>query len=478
MAYTNSPETSTYTTKRVSFVNNPQQRGSNVNQDARLVNLLVDKFTSTEGATPKYYTKSRPGLQETYSTTSGTGRGLYVWRGATFSVVGNSVYRNTSFVQSLSTYSGQVGFTEFVNSSGTVSLVLVDGVNGYVFADTSTPGTLITSPDFPSTHVPHPIFLDGYLFLAKADTQDIYNSNLNDPSLWTAGDFLSAELYPDTIQALSKNNNFLYAIGKNSIEYFFDNGNATGSPLSRQASAVQQFGTSAPGTVVQTEKEVVLVGDTASGGHTVWTIDGFKEKEISTPAIRAALVAEGAALSSATAYCLRVSSQKLYILCLSIRTLVYSFDTQLWSEFDSATGTFLCGWGSDGPNGLPYAQGKTNGKIYQMSEYVYSDAGVSFTCSIVTPKLDFETMNRKTGARLALVGDLPDPTYVDTAVNVSWSDDDYNTFSTPRVLSFVADLPILRQLGAFRRRAFKITYSLPHLLRLEGMELDINKGNS
>jgi len=482
MAFTNTPSVSTYTTKRVNFVNNPQQRGGNLAYDASMINMLIEEIPGLTNSNPKYYTRSRAGLSATYTTTSGTGRGIYTWSvsGVSYaiSVVDSSVYSNNTFLQTLTTSTGQCGFTEYVNSSGVVSLVLVDGTKGYIFSSPTAAGTLITDADFPTPHLPNPIFLDGYLFLAKANSEDIYNSDLDHPELWTAGSFISAELYPDTIQALSKNNNFLYAIGTNSIEYFYDIGNATGSPLGREAAAVQQFGTSAPRTIVQTEKEVVLVGETGNGGHTVWTIDGFKEKEISVPAIRSALLAEGSAIYNATAFCIRVSQQKLYVICLTARTLVYSFDTKMWTEWDSAGGAFLCGYAHDGPNGAPYLQAKTGGIVYTMSENYFSDAGTSFTCSIVTPRLDFETINRKTASRLALIGDVPDETLIDSSINISWSDDDYKTWSTPRVLTFNADLPQLKQLGGFRRRAFKFTYSLPHLLRIEGMELDINKGNA
>jgi hypothetical protein len=79
--------------------------------------------------------------------------------------------------------------------------------------------------------------------------------------------------------------------------------------------------------------------------------------------------------------------------------------------------------------------------------------------------------------RLSIIGDVPDSAGNDLAVSVQWSDDDYNTFSTARTLNYTTDLPKIDQLGQFRRRAFKITYSMPYLLRLEGLEVDINKGS-
>ena len=479
MAYSKTPAVQTYETKRVNFISNPQQRGTNAAQDFRLLNMMVEVIKSPVGDQNKYFIKSRPGVTTAFTTATGEGRGIYYWvlngTGYCMAVVGNKVYANGTNVLTLSTSTGTVGFTEFVSSTGTVSLILLDGTDGYVFSN-STTSVKITDADFPTPHVPMPIFIDGYLFVAKANTADVYNSDLDNPSSWTAGDYISAEMYPDLVIALSKNNNYIYAIGSASTEYLYDVANATGSPLGRHDSAVQQFGTAARDSVVQTETEVIMIGETNNGGHTVWTIDGFKAAEVGIPAIKSALLAEGSNLPNAQAFCVRVAGQKCYVICLTNRTLVYSFDTKMWHEWSTASGAFLCAHGTDGPNGSAYLLDKTNGKIYTMDETLFTDAGTAINCVFTSSKLDFDTINRKFMYRLSMIGDVPDSTGTDLAVSVQWSDDDYKTFSSARTLSFNADLPAITQLGQFRRRAFKITYSLPHLLRLEGIEVDINKG--
>lgn len=484
MAYKKQPVESTYDTKRVSFVSSLQQRsGSLPGKDARLVNVMVEAIPSPLTDSKKYFVKSRGGMSVAYTNTAGTGRGIYYWiiSGSSYAmyVIGDKVYSNGTLLQTLATSTGEVGFTEFVSSTGTVSLILLDGTDGYVFSSPTLAPTKITDVDFPTPHLPFPIFLDGYLFVAKPNTQDIYNSNLDDPTKWTAGDFISAEMFPDTIVALSKNNNYIYAIGQSSVEYLYDAANATGSPLQRHDSAVQQFGCAAPGTVVQTEKEVIFIGETNNGGHTVWTIDGFKEKEIGTPAIKGALLAEGSSLASARAHCVRVSSQKLYIITLTARTLVYSFDTQMWHEWACGvdnSAVFLATYATDGPSGSAYLLGRSDGKVYLMNETKLDDAGTAFMCEITTPKLDFDNMNFKFASRLALIGDIPDSSGVLNNLTVDWSDDDYTTWVGNRTLSFNYDFPMIKQLGRFRRRAFRFRYSSAKLLRLEGFELDINKG--
>jgi hypothetical protein len=540
MAQSRTPYIQTYETKRLEFPTNPLGRsGLSPAKDANLVNMIVD--VTKQSKTPKVYLRSRAGTSLAFTTAAGVGRGCYYWlvSGVSYciSVTGNKVYSNGTLLGTLTTSTGSVGFTEHVSSAGVVTLVMCDGINGYVFSNPTTFPTKIiggapwqastlmpagsirtpTTPNgfvytsqttgsgttgvtqptwpttagltvvdgsvtwtcglssFPSPHIPAPQFLDGYIFVAKANSEDIYNCKLDDPLTWD-GSFISAEMYPDTVVTLSKNNNYIYAIGRTSIEYFYDAANATGTPLARQTPAVQQFGTAAADSVVQTEEDVILVGDTGSGGKTVWTINGFKAKEVGNKWIKGILTTEGANLANATAYNIRTSGQKYYVLQLTSRTLVYNFDTDLWSEWQTGSSNFIGANGTDGPNGTPYLQDATNGNIYTMSENVFTDNGANIVCQIITDKEDFGTINRKFMFRFSLIGDVPDSTGVDNTFYISWTDDDYNTWATDRPLSFNNDFPCIAQLGSFRRRAFRIKYSLPHLVRLEGYEVDINKG--
>ena len=544
MARTNSPVESTYSTKRVSFVTSPLQRsGSLPNKDARLVNVMVEMVDGPDKKEKKFYIKSRGGLSTVGSVTAGTGRGCYRWvynnTEYRFVVIGDKVYVNGVLNQTLTTSTGHCGFTEYINGNAIRQLIMLDGTNGYVwtnpanapepiipanwagttayatgrrvkptvtnnfFYEATTGGTSGGSEpawpttvgntvvdgtvtwtcrggSFPTPHVPFPVFINAYLFVAKRDTADIYNSNLNEPLRWTAGDFISAEMYPGNVVALSKNNNYLYAIGDDSVEYFYDAANAVGTPLARHDSAVQQFGCVAPATVVPTEKEVIFIGETDNGGYTVWTIDGFKEEEIGNPMVKGVLLTEGANLANATAFCVRVSNQKLYVVCLTSRTLVYSFDTKMWSEWDSgATGgtVFVGNYATDGPGGAAYVLGRSDGKLYAMSEAYLDDSGTNFQKQWVLDKQDFGTMNRKFMSRLSVIGDVPDYGGASNSITVEWSDDDYNTWSTARTLSFNNDFPMITQLGNFRRRAFRFKYSGAKLLRLEGIEVDINVGS-
>lgn len=477
------------TTKRVSFVAVPHQRGSDPNKDSRLVNFIPEIIDSPFQEGKQTFIRKRPGLELVSILPSASSlRGIYYWSqfDTTYAVVGQTIYRyptggSVSVLGTFSTTTGAIGFTEFTNSTGQNSLIMVDGTD-IVYSTNGTTMSTVTrgSPtNLPTSFIPMPVVMDGYLFLAKTGTQTIFNSVLDDYTNWSdTTQFIDAEMYPDTIQALTKNNNNVIAVGAQSMEYFYDAGIATGSPLQRQAPAVQQFGTSAPMTVVQTEKEVVLVGNTGNGGHTVWAVDGFKENEIGTTPIRMIINAEGAAIANATAYCIRTAGQKLYYLNLTSRTLVYSFDTKVWHEQSFLqTPKFATDNKTAWPLVLcPFVSGGFGG-IAQFNDNVYQDFGTTFSCTVTTIRLDFDSNDRKSCNRLSLIGDSPAGA-VSTTIQMNWFDDDYISLTTGPVITMTSVRAISHRLGMFRRRAFQFVFTQPYPIRLEGMELDLTMGQN
>lgn len=483
MAFTKTPEQSTHITHRFPLVTSPDSRDGTGTKDAKLMNMFPEaiKTPLTGTLSPKKFNvKERPGLVP-YLTqaTTGEGRGIAFFNGGTWTVVGGNLLHNGTVVQALSTSTGQIGFTDY--SGVYKALVLLDGISGWVVKTDNTI-TQITSLDFPTPHVPFPIACDGYLVVAKADTDDIYNSDFEDPLGWTPGNFITAEMYPDTIQALSYNNNYILAIGTNSVEFFYDAGIATGSPFQRNETGVQQFGCLAPRTVVNTEKETIFLGNTLNGGYTGWLLDGFKPTEFTIEPIKQTLDREGSDLRFAKACVFRTMGHKFYMLNLTTRTLVFDFEENLWHEwtYSNLFTSFCCDFITGLDDGRVYLIHRTNGTILYLDPTVATDTitmGGSATpipVEIVTERLDFDTINRKTCSRLSLTGDTPSNGSVN--ISVQWSDDDYVTYSTARTLVLNRIRPMITQLGQFRQRSFRFTYSDVYPLRLMEFEIDINMG--
>lgn len=422
----------------------------------------------------KYYLKKRPGLANFHTLPGGLAQGMFYWNGNYYYAIAGELYVNGTPIFTLATSTGEVGFCEYRDDS-TDELFMCDGIKGYLVHSDNTVFT-ITDPNFPSGHIAKPVFFDGYIFLAGTNTQTIHNSKLQDPTTWPSDGFIDAEMFPDQLVGLAKVQNYIAAVGTTSIEWFYDNANATGSPLQRNAPAVTQFGCPAPDTINQTEKELILVGSTANGGRTIWVIDGFQPTEIANIPVREAIDLEGASLSQASANTIQVGGHKFYVLNLlaSQRTFVYDFEEQMWHEWTSGSGQNNFGWryAADSGNGSPVWLAFSGGPSVQMNPSYYLDTNVPITCTVITTKIDFDTIKRKRLYRLSLIGDGPNGDN-NVPIIVSWSDDDYNTFTSGTTLNMNSSYSTITQLGYTRRRAFKFVYQQSYPLRLEAFEVDI-----
>ena len=536
MAYTPAPENQTYSTEKIPAAYDIEMRpnskfysvASTTYQDAGMINLLSRKEKDASGAV-KIYADTRNPIQGYEIVNSDLPmRGIYIWQKTPttayfYAVCGTGVYTSVDAItwtlrDTLLTGTDRpVRFTEFISDTNVKSLILVDGVEGYVYTS-NLAGTKIVSADFPTPHVPFPVVVNARLYLAKAETGDIYNSNLNDPALWTAGDFISSELYPDDIQALVKINNYLLAIGTQGSEFFYDAANITGSPLARYDGGSLPFGTQIPNSIASNKNVVIMIANENNGENSVKVIENFQAKDIPSTFVVAALnhrlttASNYVTAAAVRGYMFRQHGSLYYGLAfqgddtsspvLINPSFAFSFDTGWWSELrHGATGnapfpvyftgtalsygisTFVGGHVGGSPFFGQMKEGAHNTFTATAEDNIIDGAGSSVIyVELRTPNIDCGTSNLKTMHRFGVkVTESTSSTSTSGApltLSVSYSDDDYATYSTARDLVFGASLkfPFLTQLGAFRQRSFKITYASTSFLRFSEIEMDINKG--
>lgn len=522
MAYTGAPETQTYSTQMVELACGIDQKISGsftgFSKDQGMINVMP--FKHTVDNKEEIWGETRYVVESGIIAPGATGvvRGMHVWEKTAgtiyyFIVVGTAVYSSTlgianSFTQVntlLTAGTGPVRFTEYIDDVNTKKLILVDGVEGYVYT-TNAAGTKITDVDFPTPHVPWPVFMDGYLFLAKAGTGDIYNSNLNDPAAWTAGSFLSSELYPDDIQALLKVNNYILAVGTQGCEYFYDAANATASPLARYEGGSLPFGTQFPNSIAVNKNTVILIANSNDGESSLKIIEEFKTRDIVSSFVINTL---GQAINAATAtyqsilgFFLRQKGELFYGLTYNhtlntaydderadlYPTLVYSFTTGGWTEFRMTT---------DKRWPFVFTHSNTTGKLrtYTAGTFAgvpffgtYSGTGQYDTTSqqyqvyeeIRTAVYSFGTLNRKMCFRVGLVYGRTGDSGT-SPPDISYTDDDWRTTSTARAFAGKnsdgdGGFPFLTQLGSFRQRGFKLSCTGQGPTVWKRLEVDINKG--
>lgn len=508
MAYTSAPETQTYSVERLPAVYDldvpPGSTSSSLSFGMKNIVPLKEN--------DELWGETRYALSGVNVASSGTCRGMYVWEKTIgtvyyFVVVDNAgsskVYTSTTglaaswtAVTTLSTSATTpVRFTEFIDATNVKKLVLVDGIEGYVFT-TNAAGTKITDVDFPTPHIPFPVFIDGYLFLAKAATGDIYNSDLNDPAIWTAGSFISSELYPDDIQALVKINNYLLAIGTHGCEYFYDAANPTASPLARMEGNSLAFGTPFPNTIANSKDVTVFLANNNDGEVVLKLIEGLKSTDIPCPVI--SLLNISLAAGTTTADKLRgYFSRQNGHLCYSFTfngvtnvntpsTYVFSFSSKMWTEFiwGGFNGNYpvYFTFPTTSSNLLTYVAGHDTGVHFgTLSPSTATDnldggVGINIRQEIRTKINDFGTLNLKTMSRFGIVYTSTNYT-INDIITIWWDDGGrYSDMVGNRQLPKFYAFPFITQLGSFRQRCFKITTDTAYPIRYRAIEVDINKG--
>jgi hypothetical protein len=558
MAYTTSPEFNTYSTEKIPLVYDLRVAPgftTLANPYSGMQNLfpVLDSDGKTVVAESRPAIMGKPVFVDTTGASSDApiARGMYVWEKSVGTVYYFSVFNfngsgyvygssdmvNWTNLQTIASATTPVRFTEFIDNVNTKKLIMVDGTHGWVFTGLAA-GTQIVDANFPTPHVPFPIFMDGYLFLAKAGTADVYNSNLNDPTTWTAGDFLSAEMYPDDIQALVKINNYILAVGTKSCEYFYDAGNSPGTPLAKYESVTHPFGCAIPNSIASNENMAVMMANSGDGGISIKLIRDFEAADLPADAILQILQTQfsgppyfpGSLSTAGIRGCLlRYKDDLFYFFNLfgnspspdpNLHSYAYSFTHKIWIKLvisqpqlntsvdyafpvyftapatSSLIQPFICGvfnsenWTGTGTIGSPAVYNyvffgvldpMNSSGIDLLTPNVSGLFSGAYSMGIVhkiwVPPLDFGTQNRKVMNRLG----LNYTSYATLPMTVSWSDDLMNTWTTKTLEGIVGGnasvdggFPFLFQLGNFRRRGFRLQGY--GLTRYNYLEVDINKG--
>jgi Phage stabilisation protein len=491
MAYSKAPTLDTYSSERVLLFREMAIRdGSTSGKDEDYLNVTIEPVKQTKVGDQRKFIMKRAGTEVAIaSVASSTIRGMYYWPdqyklfycvGRNIYVVNTSTFVSTTLVNVFATSTGSVGFCEFLYDNGTVKICASDGtaITGLVTIDSTNTVAVNADVDLPA-HDPNIVFIDGYLFALRANSAEIWNSANNDPFSWDPTSFISTEMEADLVIRISKLNNYLIAFGRETIEYFWDAANTPGTPLQRNDTPVKINayigGLSIYGNIIY------YIGADANGQPDVFVLKDFKCDSVATPSISRYLSSATDGVTNWAGNIISVQGHSYYMVTAgTAKTFIYDVETQLWmrwafqqnSTFDLAQSCVV----STSLNTKTYfALANGTSTIYRFDKDLYQDAGVNFTCTVVTEGNDFGTLNRKTMKRLSLIGDR---TPITAYMNVSWSDDDYQSFTTPRSVNLNQDLASTYQLGSFRQRIFKLTFTENTLMRIQDMEVDINKGNS
>jgi hypothetical protein len=483
LAFTKTPVNSTYQTKTVSLLAELNSRGTVPTTDVDYLNCFPEVNKNKTTSEKSVHIRKRDGYSSFLTLVASTNRGIYFWedQARLYVATGNdiTVYSipDGTVLATLTnifptTTTGEVSFTEFLYDDGGVKIVVTDGTTLSTI-DTANVVVASADADMP-VHLPCIVFLDGYLFMIKQGTADLYNSDLNDPLAFTVGNFISSEIIPDKAIWLAKLNNYLLLFGNNSIEYFWDAANESGTPLQRNDSPTKFIGYM--GGIAQLGSKIYFVGDFNHSQANVFMLEDFKMTPVGNESLSRYL---NTVTGNVKGNLISFSGFNFYVLYAGSYTYVLELESSLWHRWSIGDDTFFnmnSSFNSKiGLVNYSFFTLTDDNKLYRFLPSLYQDDGENITTRGVTNNEEFETRNKKFMSKLTVWADKPTGA---SPLLIQWSDDDYQTWNDGITIDLNQDHPSDGRLGSFRRRAFKWTHTANQPLRLGQFEVDLNMGNN
>lgn len=339
---------------------------------------------------------------------------------------------------------------------------------------TRTPIAKILDTDYPGNATPSRVptgrfaVLDGIAYQMDT-TGQIWGSDINNIASYDPLNFIVTQETADLGIGCVRYGSGLLALSSSSVEMFQNTGNAIGSSLTRV-----QDGTSPVGCVNQYAycefgDTVALIGK-ERGLPGIYVMDGMRPRRISDQTVDAWLTS----LDLTNARLNVLSSYGVPVLAVTAAAnatncYVWHSNVNLWHAW-----TLEYGLTQSDTTDSPSAHG---------ARFVGSDAtqavvgaAAPASGSIQTSEIDLGTSRAKRFLRLAVVGDRAASTL---NLSVSWSMDNYKTFSTPRTIDASQTTQQLRKIGRGKTIAIRITglsgvSSRPH--GIEAIDLDAEEG--
>lgn len=331
----------------------------------------------------------------------------------------------------------------------------------------------VIDPDVPTNLAGGTATLKGWTFFGTRDAR-VYNFDINSITAVTAGNYISADDAPDSGLGIIKHGDEIVHFGTNSIQFFYVAGNPTGSPLSVVQNSTIDMG-------VPNELAYCTVGNkfafVSSGqvGKSFWIATGRSPQKASSSR-------EDAILSDGLKWLLStgvIDGQVMIFLFCKDRgiILVYCVESGAWWELNAnsmsqakAIGDFTFFINSTNTNGFLQRLPIYGGTLSYKDAISATSTGSVTTATAIIDIGDLGDDSNKSMPRLAFDAD----TQVSTSnLYVSFSDDDYQTFTSSRAVDLTKERKELTRNGGFRHRVIKMEHSDDTGFRLRVINADI-----
>lgn len=455
-------------------------------KDARYINCFKQTAQGVFG--PRVSCVKRSGLAALETPQTGSiGTAILVWTGQ-----GSGMKRITAFgATNSSIYDGT---TQLVTNNGTTSIITGKATGITETTVSSTPTLYITSTDstgwyyqdagtvtkisdaqYPGnnsrTLAGFGSHLDGYTF--QMDTLgSIWNSDLNSITSWTATGVISATVYPDKGIGCVRFKNWIIGFGSESMEFFYNAGNASGSPLTRIPHMTRKIGAVSADAITSISDNLFFCGSTPQGGLSIYQY-AEDVSRISPPELDATLILAGAGNIKLTS--VRDFGLSFIIVKAGSSQYAYCIEEKFWFLWQTHLGFCRFAALSTGTSQVAYAISElvTTGKTYTInpSSRTFQDDSVAYSARMQLPTID-EGGKFVAYAEAQVVGDVESST---SALSLVWTDDDYGTYSNPRTLDLSDNIPRTHRLGGTRNpRAFAMVHSANTPMRVRELRVVVD----
>lgn len=477
--------------------------------DQLFVNCYPEINRNPVTGTSRVYLMKRPGSTKSAITTASNicKSGCVVWTGNTaasppvvFSFYKTSAVAIQFFDETVTQIGGNLNIytdclslteTMISTTANLVAYVVASATIAAWFFPQGGAWTQITDADFPpNLGTPEPIatgsgpaHMDGYMFVMTKNGK-IWNSDLNSVANWTANSYITDQSYPDGGVGVARYKNLIVAFGKYSISFYQNTGNATGSPLTIIASATSRIGAFTGGqgdfvSIRSVGENIFFIGtEFDSGRRAIYKLNGYSPQKISNAFIDKFLNDPSASYGISMGLVGVLTMHGMTHLLLATNSggagFSYCIETDMWWKVGGggAISAIVAATGIASNSYFTTLGVSNTDCIFKIVGSAYTDNAVAYTQTVQTELLDMGTMSKKVITRVRVVGDIQSSA---SAVTVSYSDDDYATFTTLGTIDMSDAAAVangLTRAGTTRRRAWKLQHSANTPLRLEALELE------
>ncbi len=473
------------------FDNTTEKQFSQLDLKNMYLTSLGPQPVATEAGTTtrsKSYLVSSPGLSLYHDFSGDSVRALYAFRGSWYAVVDATFYHVSSngTVTNRGTLLTSQGLVSIIAGSAgeTSAMMITDGTAAYTYNISTFVFAQITDIDFP---VPAPgrlTYLNGYACFTTEDTNSLHVMDLNDFASYTAGmqtGFTDSGYLMEGCEAC---NGELYVFTGNRCGVYVNTGTFT-FPFELRTNVLIGIGLTSKHTLTSANNGLIWLGTNEYGAIGIYTLDGYTPKLLSSESFNTLVKTYD--YRNAFAYIFSERGHYFYHITFPANQVSFRLDLKngLMHKVTGRTAQGTAGrhisncyisYGSADAStaSINLIGDYTSGKVYQMSQSFYDDAGLAIEREVTTIPIDSE-LERLPITRIVLdmeVGTgLTTGQGEDPQIMFSQSRDGGRTFSAERFKSIgkkgkYETFVTFDRLGIGRRRVFKFRCTDPVQLSL------------